>query len=454
MLTALLLALSLQPGKLITKEVAPGLTYTYESLTEPPTVLHCLRFSPSKVQMRVALAQDEIGLEKPLKGRETVGSIARRAHATAAVNGDFFPFSGDPLGLCIVDGQIVSEPLNRRAAIGWRRDGTIMFGNPTFSAAALGPAAQQIKIGGLNRECGAGEAVLWLSSGSTRATSSKPATAVTLRGLNLPMRNGAPLDAIVAEVLQNATSVPIPADGCVLFVRDPVGEETARQSARGALWTFILTLTDSAPWDQAVWALGGGPWLVRNGQKFIDTAEEKFEPTFATKRHPRTAVGRTAGGDALLMVVEGRSEESGGMSLAELSETMIRYGAVEAINLDGGGSTDIALQGLSVMNPSDGKPRPVANALLLFAQADAEPTGIHALQPKFSTMKVGATFDWGLRELKSGQPIQHTEVVWACTPGVGRIDQFGSFVALKPGMAVVSAYCHGTTTRAIVLVQP
>jgi exopolysaccharide biosynthesis protein len=96
---------------------------------------------------------------------------------------------------------------------------------------------------------------------------------------------------------------------------------------------------------------------------------------FCNDRHPRTAVGRKADGTVVLFVVDGRATESAGMSIKELQQTLHWLGCVDAINLDGGGSTTMFIKGEphnGVVNyPTDNKKfdhegeREVANVLLL-----------------------------------------------------------------------------------------
>jgi len=99
------------------------------------------------------------------------------------------------------------------------------------------------------------------------------------------------------------------------------------------------------------------------------------DDAFCRNRHPRTAVGRKADGTVVLLVVDGRAAESAGMSIPELQRTMRWLGCVDAINLDGGGSSAMYVRGESydgvVSYPSDNKKwdhegeREVANAILV-----------------------------------------------------------------------------------------
>ncbi len=88
-----------------------------------------------------------------------------------------------------------------------------------------------------------------------------------------------------------------------------------------------------------------------------------------TSRNPRTSVGLSQDGKTLfLMVVDGRSSASVGMTCVEVAATMKGFGAYDAINLDGGGSTTMYLRGTGIVNtPSDGSERTVGNHLGIFA---------------------------------------------------------------------------------------
>lgn len=122
------------------------------------------------------------------------------------------------------------------------------------------------------------------------------------------------------------------------------------------------------PW-RAQELLGGGPMLVEKGAMRITEAEECFQGVGGGARHPRTAAGWTKDGRLLLLVVDGRSKASRGATLAETAQVMVAFGAEEALNLDGGGSTTLWVAGQRVNQPSDEKgERPVASILALVPQ--------------------------------------------------------------------------------------
>ena len=101
-------------------------------------------------------------------------------------------------------------------------------------------------------------------------------------------------------------------------------------------------------------AVAGVPQLIKNGKIDITWEQEKASKSFAETRHPRTAVAKLKDGKFLMMTVDGRQPGvSVGMSLQELAEYLFSLGAVDAMNLDGGGSTTMFLDGKVVNTPSD-----------------------------------------------------------------------------------------------------
>jgi hypothetical protein len=118
--------------------------------------------------------------------------------------------------------------------------------------------------------------------------------------------------------------------------------------------------------------MGGWPVIVNDGKsvaEYADFVEGTF-PSFSARRHPRTGVGISKDGKTLyLMTVDGRRESDGGMSLVDLAQVMIRLGAYEAMNFDGGGSTTMVVQGKLMNRPSDQTgERAVGSALLVVTQ--------------------------------------------------------------------------------------
>jgi len=108
------------------------------------------------------------------------------------------------------------------------------------------------------------------------------------------------------------------------------------------------------PWRMRT-AIGGGPVLVHDGRIRITNDEERmFMGRAREDLHPRTAMGYTRDGRLLILAVEGRNRGHGeGASLTDLAGILLGLGAVEALNLDGGGSSCLLVMGKPTIQPSD-----------------------------------------------------------------------------------------------------
>ena len=129
-----------------------------------------------------------------------------------------------------------------------------------------------------------------------------------------------------------------------------------------------------APWPVRE-GMGGGPVLVEGGARRVTFDEEVFfgsgvaeSPTSGLAN--RTAIGYTSAGEILMLVADGRSATSQGATLSELADLFLQLGASEAMNLDGGGSSQLRVQATSVYG---GDGRSLASAVILGPKAVAPP---------------------------------------------------------------------------------
>ncbi|MGL6068460.1 MAG: phosphodiester glycosidase family protein, partial [Sediminibacterium sp.] len=115
-------------------------------------------------------------------------------------------------------------------------------------------------------------------------------------------------------------------------------------------------------------AVGGGPVLLQDGQiKITNNEELKFTGKAINDKHPRTAIGYTANGKMIVLVVEGRNPgKAEGADLIQLANILKDLGCIEALNLDGGGSSCMLINGKETIKPSDKEgQRPVPAVLVL-----------------------------------------------------------------------------------------
>jgi hypothetical protein len=114
-------------------------------------------------------------------------------------------------------------------------------------------------------------------------------------------------------------------------------------------------------------AVGGGPVLIQQGEIEITNNEElKFAGKAVNDKHPRTAIGYAKDGKLIILIIQGRSESSGGASLPQEAKILQDLGCWEALNLDGGGSSCMLVNGKETIKPSDKEgERPVPAVFLI-----------------------------------------------------------------------------------------
>ncbi|MEO5647662.1 MAG: phosphodiester glycosidase family protein [Chitinophagaceae bacterium] len=117
-------------------------------------------------------------------------------------------------------------------------------------------------------------------------------------------------------------------------------------------------------------AIGGGPVLVQDGKMVISNEEErKFSGKAINDKHPRTAMGYTADGRLIIMAIQGRMPGiADGADLIQEAELLIGVGCVEALNLDGGGSSCLLVNGKETIKPSDKTGQRAVPAVFLVTQ--------------------------------------------------------------------------------------
>jgi exopolysaccharide biosynthesis protein len=129
--------------------------------------------------------------------------------------------------------------------------------------------------------------------------------------------------------------------------------------------TSVPQHTGFSKWKMKT-AIGGGPVLLQNGEiKITNNEELKFAGTAINDKHPRTAMGYTKDHKLIILVIEGRNPEAGGATLTQEAKILKDLGCIEALNLDGGGSSCLLLNGKETIKPSDKTQRPIPAVLVI-----------------------------------------------------------------------------------------
>ena len=279
-----------------------------------------------------------------LVGRSKISKIAQSEKAIVAINGGFFkPETGVPLGTLMIDQKIYTGPIYDRVALGIFEDGYKMA--RVKLNASLITNIGGLKIDNVNqpRMLSTHTIVYTRDWGETTPLSPK-------YGSQLVVDNG----KIVKYTKNRAT---IPQNGYVI-----VGPSSKLEAFTKAK-TFDLKLSLDPAWDGVEHILSGGPYLIKNGEVFVDTTAQKLNSI--TGRNPRTAIGFTKENHLIMLTADGREGSSVGLTLFELASLMKEYGCVYAMNLDGGGSTVMYIKGTIVNRPAEQGGIPLSHTLVV-----------------------------------------------------------------------------------------
>lgn len=419
------------------KPIAPGLVYRMEIDTKIPRIIHALRFTPgSPTQARVELAGKTIYEETVTKGRLTVSEMMQQEGAIAGINGDFFPYTGDPLGAMIRSGELVSIPSVPRASMGWKNEqGSGAFGIMSFKG-SYSANGNDYQLDNLNGECPANSLTLNTETAAF-SLSKTPNVHVIVKVDDPDFTPGGTTRGTVQSLSSDIASVAVP-HGCVVLTAQ--GSKINQISSLRAGDSVTVRLTSSGiDWRKVDQLISGGPFLVKDGVINTNWEAEKFRDDFTKSRHPRSACGRTSSGDFWFVAVDGRQTQSDGATIREMGEIMFNLGCRDAINLDGGGSTDMNILGVNVNRPSEGSERPVANGVFFYAPKPAKTGGSVSIDGA-PTVNVNNTLQLKLMEGKTQVP--DCEVLWSAQGSVW-IDQGGLIRPLKNGSATITAYARG-----------
>jgi exopolysaccharide biosynthesis protein len=335
-----------------------------------------------------------------LERRETTSELASAAGALAAVNAGFFVFNaqhgaeGDPAGAGAYSGQVLSEAVGDRPALvidgrkatadverlGW--SGTVKAGSDRLALDGIN------RVPGLIRNCGGTADDLPTAAPLHDATCTDADELVAFT----PEFGGAtpagPGIEVVLDAAGRVLSVndrrgaAIPAGGHTV---QATGAEADRLAAIAEPGRKLKISSEFTAEDGKNLHLGkdahvvsGGPYLVQNGKIAVTAARDGLVHAdnpgmfygWVHQRNPRTIAGIDAEGRLILVTADGRQTSSLGLSIHEAAMVAKSLGMVEAINLDGGGSTTMVAGGEVVNVPSNtgATERGVGDALLVLPE--------------------------------------------------------------------------------------
>jgi hypothetical protein len=359
-------------------ELSRGIEYANERVPRMPWSIHVVRVDRNDP----ALAVQSVHSHGAAVGLSTLSDQLREVRPTlgvpiAAINGDFYQrgrlFAGDPRGLQVVGGELLSAP-EGGVAFWIDAAGEPHAENVTPHFEVTWPDGSKTPFG-LNGER-AGESLELYTPAIGASTRAMGGREWVLEPAN---EKGWPPLAIDQEFsakvrgIHEAGDAPVP-PGTMVLSASPGRARRLPRLAVGAVLKFSTATSPSLRGATA--AIGGGPLLVHAGKalKIRPPSTDAYEYSSMFERHPRTGFGWSRR-YYFLLVVDGRQDGlSIGMTLEELGAYLARLGCEEAMNLDGGGSSTLWAVGRVRNSPCDGRERPLANGVVVLRKpASAAP---------------------------------------------------------------------------------
>ncbi len=356
-------------------------------LGSDPVKINLLRLDLTKVRIDVHHANDSA------LGLETTSSIARRKNVLAAINAGFFrldrsEFAGEAAGVLMIDGVLLSESTNDRTGVfieNNKRFPAVYFNRiRAYADAHIGESNgfHHFDFSGINRERKDNEVLLFTPHFGASTRTGGGGGEIALSGCKFGKLRAGIRDIVCrrAERKGAAGNTVIPRDGFVIslgsqyappdeVVRSRLERLGGPNGRKIQLRLRNLLSVDGAGSASSgtVDVTNGVSRLIKDGKPELTWEAEKASRSFAETRHPRTAIAKLKESKLLLMTVDGRQPGvSVGMTLQELAEYLLSLGAIDAMNLDGGGSTTMVLDGKVVNTPSDREgERKVGDAILV-----------------------------------------------------------------------------------------
>jgi hypothetical protein len=354
--------------------LAPGLAYTNHQVPKRPWSIHVVRVDrndPTLSLQAVHARNAAVGLSSLSAQIEDVPGFW--GTPVAAVNGDFYQrdraFAGDPRGLQITAGELLSAP---KGVTFWLdAAGQPHLTNVFAKFELTWPDGTKMPFS-LNEERRANSAVLCTPAvgTSTRTEGSREFVLEAVKNSGLPtLVPDSKFSARVREVREGGNS-PLQPGTWVLSL----GTSFAKRAPAVQPGDILqLSTATTAGLRGAFTGLGGGPVLVRNRKpiKIEVPDDENYETSSMLEEHPRSAIGWNRD-HFYFVTVDGRQRGSIGMTLEHLASYLIKLGCEEAMNLDGGGSATLWCDGKIRNQPCDGRERAIANSLMVLRKTPAK----------------------------------------------------------------------------------
>ncbi len=359
-----------------TMEVSQGISYHRLIEKNERLVVNILKINLKSEDYRV----EAVKAHDLLDSRETTSEMCRRisdegSSVIAGINADYWDSKGEIINN-MVDNRIIvkaveghaDDKLNRLfTQLALTENNKPLMGKFDFNGMIILKDGIKEKINRINSKTDSASITLYNHYQGKNTPEEKSGLRVFETKLRPAGNSGDTLIFVLKNDPVAGGNSPIIRNGFVLSYSGRMAGLLNPQLKEGDTVKVLLSFV---PREGKIFTLTGGlPQIVKNGinlAAFSDTLDG-LSRSFTVTKHPRTGVGFSKDSTFLFFItVDGRQESSSGMSLREFANLMISQGVYQGLNLDGGGSTTMVIDGKVVNHPSDPTgERPVGSCLLV-----------------------------------------------------------------------------------------
>jgi len=358
-------------GRTVTKRtLAPGVVYETITDTSYPAREYVLLYDGSAA----TAALDQVLSSQQIGTFQKTSVMSANAGAIAGINGDLNDWPARPTHQYVSNGMPIQTSTPPGISLGFRQDkhGATINRSALKIAATNVAARTTFAVSSWNTGLPTTDQVVgysWYGGRYEHPQANQCSARLSAPGMVRwnTGKDGTGRDYTV-DAVKCSTSTPMAVTSASTVVL------SSKLVGKGATWIKTLKVgsivhvgwTDGTP--DAVDVVSGSADILENGViQYSASCNDDL-----CLKNPRTAVGITATGGIILMVVDGRSSGSNGLTLYQLGKELKALGAVNAVNLDGGGSATMWIKGLGVVNhPTDSTgERPVSNAIVILPRAN------------------------------------------------------------------------------------
>lgn len=381
-----------------------------------------------------------------LSKRDTVSHMVTDSQAVAGVNGDFFNFGPipHPIGTLINDGEIISSPMEKAYApptfyLDVNNNAGVAFFDRTMRITSLNNNTS-VNISLINKASNMNTVTLLNKNWGPMSFGNKYSNSTDGEMVEMII-----VDDIVKDIRINKEAISIPKNGYVIAVRGALKSSILDNFNVGD--RVKLDVGTAPNLENIEFAIGCGGYVLKNGEVTVTNI-------IAAGNHPRTGIGITQDGNELILAtIDGRDTSYKGVSQEVFGAIFKELGAYTAVNLDGGGSTTMAIKPVDeqvakvVNKPSDGGERVVTDGVGVFSNA---PKGqlsyikVNAEDTKMfpdTTRKLSVK---GYDQYHNPVALDNSKVEYTVDGVKGEIDE-DIFEAESSGTAIVQANYEGLT---------